>query len=583
MKTIAGDCVVASAYQAYGGYFDQKYRASLLNNWLNHLAQGRIEVKSDLSITEYLSNPDERQRWKANNLPSDDLCTENAIMLQRCVRYPLVIDPSGQATEFLLKEFSDRKITKTSFLDSAFRKNLESALRFGNPLLIQDAESYDSILNPVLNRELRRTGGRVLITIGDQDIDLSPSFRVLLTTRNPSVEFAPDLCSRVTLVNFTVTPTSLQTQCLNKVLKCERPDVDTKRSDLLKLQGEFRLRLRQLESQLLSALNESKGSILEDDKVISQLETLKAEATEISRKAAETDLVIAEVDAVSMQYMPLANRCTSIFFTLEQLQSVHFLYHYSLQFFLEIFNYVLTQNPNLKDVKDPHERLEIITLDLFHVVFARVSPGLLHSDRLPLALAFASFQAHGTPAQFPDAEFDYFLKGSSAIVSNLPETYRSLIPHVLNEEQAAVLFALSQGLPSFKNLHADLHDHAAELKEFLEAALPEEKMPPMASLSPEKDSAIHKEFLELVFLQALRDDRVATKTHGIVDAILGKELLEVADRSSNLDAVVEHEVKANTPILLCGVSGYDPSTHVNDLATALNKQCTSIAIGSAEV
>ena len=52
------------------------------------------------------------------------------------------------------------------------------------------------------------------------------------------VEFAPDLCSRVTFVNFTVTRSSLQSQCLNEVLKAERPDVDEKRSDLLKLQGE---------------------------------------------------------------------------------------------------------------------------------------------------------------------------------------------------------------------------------------------------------------------------------------------------------------------------------------------------------
>jgi len=74
-----------------------------------------------------------------------------------------------------------------SFLDEAFRKNLESALRFGNPLLVQDVESYDPILNPVLNRELRRTGGRVLITLGDQDIDLSPSFTIFLSTRDPTV------------------------------------------------------------------------------------------------------------------------------------------------------------------------------------------------------------------------------------------------------------------------------------------------------------------------------------------------------------------------------------------------------------
>ena len=53
------------------------------------------------------------------------------------------------------------------------------------------------------------------------------------------MEFPPDLCSRVTFVNFTVTRSSLQSQCLNQVLKAERPDVDAKRSDLLKLQGLF--------------------------------------------------------------------------------------------------------------------------------------------------------------------------------------------------------------------------------------------------------------------------------------------------------------------------------------------------------
>lgn len=82
------------------------------------------------------------------------------------------------------------------------------------------------------------------------------------------VEFPPDLCSRVTFVNFTVTRGSLQSQCLNQVLKAERPDVDSKRSDLLKLQGEFLLRLRHLEQSLLQALNEVKGRILDDDRLV---------------------------------------------------------------------------------------------------------------------------------------------------------------------------------------------------------------------------------------------------------------------------------------------------------------------------
>lgn len=397
MQTIAGDCVLSSAFLAYAGYFDQQYRQSLFGSWCLHLTQVGILFRSDLALTEYLSTPDERLRWQANSLPSDDLCTENAIMLKRYNRFPLVIDPSGQATKFLMSEYENKRITKTSFLDDSFRKNLESALRFGNPLLVQDVENYDPILNPVLNREVRKTGGRVLITLGDQDIDLSPSFCIFLTTRDPTVEFPPDICSRVTFVNFTVTRSSLQAQCLNQVLKCERPDIDEKRSDLLKLQGEFHVKLRKLEKQLLQALNDVKGRILDDDSIISTLEKLKHEAAEISKKVEETDKVIAEVETVSQQYQPLAQACSSIYFTLEGLNLVHFLYQYSLQFFLDIFTDVLSATSAIvgSGQVDYAQRLQGITRRLFEVVYVRVTRGMLHQDWLVFALLLCKIYLRG--------------------------------------------------------------------------------------------------------------------------------------------------------------------------------------------
>jgi dynein heavy chain 1 len=149
MDTIIGDTLLSAAFLGYSGYFDQQLRQVLFTNWQSHLDLAGIAYRRDLARVEYLSNPDERQRWTQNRLPVDDLCAENAIMLRRFNRYPLIIDPSGQATEFLMHEYADKKITRTSFLDDSFRKNLESALRFGNPLLVQDVESYDPILNPV--------------------------------------------------------------------------------------------------------------------------------------------------------------------------------------------------------------------------------------------------------------------------------------------------------------------------------------------------------------------------------------------------------------------------------------------------
>ena len=51
-------------------------------------------------------------------------------------------------------------------------------------------------------------------------------------------------------MNFPVTPSSLQSQCLNIFLKAEGPEIDKKISDIIKLQGEFKVKLRQLEDQL---------------------------------------------------------------------------------------------------------------------------------------------------------------------------------------------------------------------------------------------------------------------------------------------------------------------------------------------
>ncbi len=86
-----------------------------------------------------------------------------------------------------------------------------------------------------------QAGGRVLVRLEDMEVDFSPTFMLMLTTRDNTAQFSPDLCSRVTFVNFIVTPSSLQSQCLNKVLKVCRPQVDARRTGLLKLQGEFQV------------------------------------------------------------------------------------------------------------------------------------------------------------------------------------------------------------------------------------------------------------------------------------------------------------------------------------------------------
>ncbi|KAL0060799.1 dynein heavy chain [Marasmius tenuissimus] len=451
-------------------------------------------------------------------------------MLKRFDRYPSIIHPTGQATTFLLNEYKERKITVTSFLDEAL-KVPESALRFGNPLLIQDVEHLDPILNAVLNKEIRRTGGRVLIRLGSQDIDFSPSFTMFLSTRDPSVEFSPDICSRVTFVNFTMTRSSLQSQSLDQVLKVERPDTDRKRTDLMKIQGEARLRLRTLEKLLLQALNESQGNILDDDKVIDTLETLKREAAEITRKVEETDIIMKEVEEVTVEYLTIAQACSAVFF-------------FSLRFFLDIFDYVLHHNPNLKTVTDYNQRRDILPNDLFLIVYKRASRALLHRDRVMLAVVLGQVKLRGV--EDIGDELEFLLESGDTLRL---ESYakKSL----------------------FKPVETHLIEHEDEWRAFLESNTPELNVPmPWEPSTP------------TLVIKCLRPDRSLEAAARFVRIAFNMDMFEQS--VYDLGLMVADEVPPVTPLAMVSVTGYDASYTVENLIENTGTRSSSVAMGSQE-
>ena len=55
-------------------------------------------------------------------------------------------------------------------------------------------------------------------------------------------------------------------------------------------------------------------------------------------KVDETETVMEEIEKTSKQYEPLSTACSSIYFTIDNLHQIHFLYQFSLQFFLDIFH-----------------------------------------------------------------------------------------------------------------------------------------------------------------------------------------------------------------------------------------------------
>lgn len=149
MKSLIGDALLMAGFLTYAGFFDFKTRATMTEKWQKTLESLDIDFRSDLGLVETLSTASQRLFWRSLGLPGDQLSLENGVILEHGVRFPLVIDPSGQAISFLLNKYKDEKIQTTSFLDKAFSKTLTGAVRFGTTLLVEGVEKLDPLINPV--------------------------------------------------------------------------------------------------------------------------------------------------------------------------------------------------------------------------------------------------------------------------------------------------------------------------------------------------------------------------------------------------------------------------------------------------
>jgi dynein heavy chain 1 len=561
IENLIGDVLISSAFLTYIGFFDFFYRKVLDEAWRGMLVKKNIAFRGDISNIEFLSTPSERLSWKGHKLPADDLCTENAIILNRYLKYPLLIDPSGQAQEFISSLLSSQKLSKSSFADEAFLKTLKTAIQFGCPLIVQDVEKVDPILNSVLNKEVYQTGGRVLIRVGDQEIDYNQDFCMYMVTRDSQARFTPDLCSRVTFINFTTTPSSLQDQCLNIFLKNERPDTEERRIQLMKLQGEYVVKLRELEKNLLDAINNAEGSILDSEVVISKLEKLKTEASRVNDEMEKSNEVLAEVESVTGSYLRLAQTASRIFFAILGLGSVHYLYQYSLNFYMNLVYKILREEPLLASEKDPERRKQVIEDSLYKLAFTKVSASVLARDQIVLGMRFLQLKVTGPL-------IGLLLRESPVPGHSLPP---SLLQGALPDSQLRQLQAVLAH-PAFRDLLSELQASEPRWLAFLASAQPETDIPPFKT----ECAGLDLQIAQCILIKILRPDRFEFAVNTLIKKVLGvnSEMLTV-----DLAEIIS-ETKSKEPIILSSAPGFDPSFKIESIA--LDGKLKSVALGSAE-
>eukprot|EP00388_Colpodella_angusta_P013622 GDKJ01034143.1.p1 GENE.GDKJ01034143.1~~GDKJ01034143.1.p1 ORF type:complete len:2177 (-),score=677.89 GDKJ01034143.1:78-6206(-) len=622
---LLGNSILAGAFCTYLGFFDQGLRSALLKRWRAILNQNHIRLSDDESVdqmVEFLTTPQDRIKWAAHGLPNDNLAVENAAILSKFNRYPLVLDPSGQAITFLKSQFADQKLLITSFSDPGMLRDLENCVRFGLPAIIQGVGSkIDPVLNSLMNFEIKNHNGRQLTYVGDKEVDFNKNFRLFLTTSDGAAQFSPDLASRVTFVNFTVTPSSLQNQCLSLALKSERPEVEARREHVLKLRGEFQMKIRDLEAGLLRVLSEAEGNLLENEKVVASLENLKNEASKVAAEAAKTEEIIAEVNSTSATYDPLARAAALIFFTCEKLEDINGMYRQNLSAFLSTFSTTLSgdhkalpSNPAGRAVaslasvtpNDFRARLGVIFDRLFSLSFYRVSKGLLEHDKLVLALRIAQIKLQvsapappngvaseiAPPGTLNNNDINYLLSGISA--NQRAKTTSSEIPPV--ETLAAQLQKCSPNwaAPQIAGLHSFMSNHKFGLKVaesvlnnpavwdavltlpnpeliFMNEAVNKEQAL-VDLIASEAETPAQKKLLIAIVMRCVRPDRVADALKQLVASVMGSRFLDLSNEDGiNVGEILLHEASSIAPLLLVSAPGFDLCSKVIDCSQSLGR------------
>ncbi|CEP03245.1 hypothetical protein PBRA_003005 [Plasmodiophora brassicae] len=359
-------------------------RQTLVDRWASAI---RLPLRTEVPCYQILSNLEQRLNWAANGCLDDVHSIENAILLDRCRRYPLLIDPSEQGTRFVALKY--RNLQRTRFRNTAFVKILENCLRFGHVLLIEDVEHIDPILNPLLNHEIQHAGGRSVVRVGCKDIDVAPSFYLVMATRDPAARFTPDLCSRVTFVNYSVSKASISLQLGSDILLAREPEIFSRRQTLERKQVEGNARMQSLERTLLARIAASSpqltegNSILDDADLVAAIENIQSEANECSAVLHETNALLKESDDVASAVVPTASLVAEIHALLQRMPRLLNLYQFTLSQLSSIVDHVLSLAISKKC---PVSQLSSYVA---RFVYVALSASLRRSDRYAFAFALA--------------------------------------------------------------------------------------------------------------------------------------------------------------------------------------------------
>ena len=564
-KQVTGNVLVSAGLMAYLGPFTSEFRSGIINDWANICKERKIPCANAPSLMRTLGDSVTVRQWQLDGLPADDISTDNAITIFNSRRWPLMIDPQGQANKWIRNMEKENQLKAIKLTDENYMRTVENAVQFGSPVLLENVlEQLDPTLEPLLQKLTFKQGGVTCIRLGDSTVEYSEEFRFYMTTKLTNPHYLPEVAVKVTLLNFMITPAGLRDQLLTTVVLEERPDLAAEKNRLIVEGAENAKKLKECEDNILGILSSAEGNILENADAIKALKDSKAISNVIAEKqkvAIETE---KKIDEVRSKYVPVAVRGQILYFNVADLALIEPTYQYSLEWFSALF---VRGIQNSEKSRDLDKRLENLSAFFTYSLYCNICRSLLEKDKLLFSFLTTVRIAQGKN-ELDYAEW-YFLLTGGMVVEN---TNRNPAKEWLSDKGWGELCRLSD-LPAFQGLRHSISGEPVLWRVIYDSDDAENE--PLPGDWNEKLST----FKKMLVLRCIRPDKLELAVQNYIIECMGMKY--VTPPPFNLPACFEESAPLS-PLVFVLSAGADPMTNLLKLASDMKTQVDSVSLGQGQ-
>ena len=411
-NNLLGDVLISSGMVAYLGAFTIAFRQRLIEGWITTMREKKIACSDEFSLANTLGDAIKIRAWNIAGLPTDSFSVDNGIILANTRRWPLCIDPQGQANRWIKNMERENKLQVVKQSDPNLLRALENAVQFGTPVLLENVgEELDPALEPLLLKLTFKQAGVNCIKLGDATVEYSADFRFYITTKLRNPHYLPEISVKVTLLNFMITRDGLEDQLLGIVVAKEKPKLEEEKNELIIQSAENKRQLKELEDKILEVLSSSQGNILEDESAIKVLSASKELSNDINKKQKLADETAKKIDLTRKGYIPVAFRASVLFFCISDLANIEPMYQYSLPWFVNLF--VLSIDDSEKS-SDLAKRLDNLNDHFTYSLYCNVCRSLFEKDKLMFSFLLCT-NIMLAQNELDEEEFRFLLTGGVAL------------------------------------------------------------------------------------------------------------------------------------------------------------------------